>query len=139
MCAMVLLLATACTPFPLTRRIAAAHPECLFYVNTSAKQIALTIDDGPDRRTTPQILNLLRKHDAHATFFMISDRVTGNDSLLRQTLREGHEIGNHMTRNEASVSLAPRSSSCTMEATRGGTQSRFSRAFFPSCDGEATV
>jgi len=105
--AILTILSTACTPFPLTRRIAAAHPECLFYVNTSAKQIALTIDDGPDERTTPLVLDLLREHDSRATFFMISDRVSGNDSLVVRTLRERHEIGNHMSRNEASVSLAP--------------------------------
>ncbi len=102
------LLLSACTPFALTRRIAASHPECIFYANTSSRIVALTVDDGPDSSTTPQILDLLRKHDSHATFFMISSRATGNESLIRRTLREGNEIGNHMSQNEASIRLSPR-------------------------------
>ncbi len=106
--AAVALLLSACTPFSLTSRIAASHPECVFYASTSSRVVALTVDDGPDSSTTPQILNLLRRHSAHATFFMISSRAAGNDSLIRRTLREGNEIGNHMSRNEASIRLSPR-------------------------------
>lgn len=100
------LLLTACMPFPLTRGVAASHPECVFYANTSKKIVALTVDDGPDRVTTPSILDLLRKHKSRATFFLISSRVAGNDSLVMRALSEGQEIGNHMSRNEASIRLS---------------------------------
>ncbi len=105
--AAVALLLSACTPYSLTRRIAASHPDCVFYAGTSKKIVSLTIDDGPDSVTTPPILDLLGKHEARATFFMISSRMAGNDSLVLRTLRAGNEIGNHMSRNEASILLSP--------------------------------
>ncbi|HVF39391.1 MAG TPA: chitin deacetylase family protein [Gemmatimonadaceae bacterium] len=106
--AAVVLLLSACTPFPLVKRYAASHPECLFYANATRKVAALTIDDGPDNQTTSRILDLLKKHESRATFFLISSNVRGNDSLVTRTLREGHEIANHMSRNEASLSLSPK-------------------------------
>lgn len=102
------LLLTACTPFPLVQRIAASRPGCVFYANTSRKMVALTVDDGPDKKTTPLILDLLQRHKSRATFFLISSRVPGNDSLVLRTLREGHEIGNHMSRDQSSISLSRR-------------------------------
>jgi len=88
-------------------RIAESHPGCLYELAPREKLVALTIDDGPDAVTTPRLLRLLKEHNARATFFLISDRVTGNDSLASALVREGHEIGNHFSRNEASVRLSP--------------------------------
>lgn len=105
--AAVWLICLACTPFPLVRSVASSNPGCLYYASPEEKLVALTIDDGPDSATTPRILDLLRENDAHATFFLISSRIAGNDSLVVRTLREGNEIGNHMSRNEASISLSP--------------------------------
>jgi len=102
------LLLTACTPFPLVQRVAASHSGCAFYVNTSKKVVALTLDDGPDRKTTPLILDLLKRHKSRATFFLISSRIPGNDSLVLRTVHEGHEIGNHMSRDQSSISLSRR-------------------------------
>lgn len=103
-----LLLFTACTPFPLVQHIAAAHPGCVFHADsTQTRTVALTLDDGPDGETTPRILDLLRKYDSHATFFLISSRIPGNDSLVIRMLQEGNEIGNHMSRNEMSILLSP--------------------------------
>ncbi len=89
------------------RSVASSNPGCLYYASPSEKIVALTIDDGPDSVTTPRILDLLRENDSHATFFLISSRIAGNDSLVVRTLREGNEIGNHMSRNEASISHSP--------------------------------
>jgi len=100
------LLLTACTPFPVVQRVAASRPGCLFFARTMEKVVALTLDDGPDRTTTPRILDLLRKHDARATFFLISSRVQGKDPVVLRIVKEGHEIGNHMTRDEASIRLS---------------------------------
>ncbi|GAB2832808.1 glycosyltransferase [Actinocorallia aurea] len=60
-----------------------------------AKTIALTFDDGPDPEWTPAILDVLREHDAHASFFVVGGRVAENPELTRRILAEGHEIGNH--------------------------------------------
>lgn len=51
------------------------------------------------------LLNILQEHNAHATFFLISGYVAGNDSVVRAILKQGHEIGNHFSGKEASVRL----------------------------------
>jgi peptidoglycan/xylan/chitin deacetylase (PgdA/CDA1 family) len=57
--------------------------------------LALTFDDGPHAAVTPQILNILQRHQVHATFFVIGSHAHGNEQLLRRMYLEGHEIGNH--------------------------------------------
>jgi peptidoglycan/xylan/chitin deacetylase (PgdA/CDA1 family) len=70
--------------------------------------MALTIDDGPDPRTTPLILAELRRQGARATFFLIAERVEGQEGLVRQLVAEGHELGNHFMRDRPSIRLSPR-------------------------------
>ncbi|HEU5160487.1 MAG TPA: bifunctional polysaccharide deacetylase/glycosyltransferase family 2 protein [Streptosporangiaceae bacterium] len=60
-----------------------------------ARTVALTFDDGPDPRWTPRVLDVLRRHHARATFFMIGSRVAERPDIARRVLREGHEIGSH--------------------------------------------
>ncbi|AEI37478.1 glycosyltransferase [Zymomonas mobilis] len=57
--------------------------------------IALTFDDGPDTKWTPQILDILKKEHVPATFFIIGENALTNRSLLLREIAEGHEIGNH--------------------------------------------
>ena len=64
-------------------------------VPNNEKIIAITFDDGPDPTYTTQVLHLLRQYKAEATFFMIGFRVQRNPYLVKQVLKEGHEIGNH--------------------------------------------
>ncbi|NDU73809.1 polysaccharide deacetylase family protein, partial [Actinomadura sp. DSM 109109] len=71
-----------------------------------AKTIALTFDDGPDPEWTPRILDVLRRHGAHATFFAVGSRVAREPALTRRILREGHEIGSH-TYTHADLAAAP--------------------------------
>jgi len=59
------------------------------------KSIALTFDDGPDGRWTPQVLEVLRAMQAPATFFVIGVNADQNPALLQRIIRDGHEIGNH--------------------------------------------
>jgi peptidoglycan-N-acetylglucosamine deacetylase len=84
----------------------ARFPGCIYAVETTAPAVALTIDDGPDASTTPDVLRELEDHDAHATFFLISSNVRNNDSLVAGLIEKGHEIGNHLVRDESSVSLS---------------------------------
>lgn len=58
------------------------------------KVVALTFDDGPGS-LTPAFLHVLREKRVHATFFVIGQEVAGREDTMRQTLAEGHEIGNH--------------------------------------------
>ena len=60
-----------------------------------AKRVALTFDDGPNTKVTPQILEILKKYEAKATFFMVGRNVSKNQAIVKQMYEEGHEIGNH--------------------------------------------
>ena len=82
-------------------------PAVLYSVEADERVVALTIDDGPDPATTPRLLELLAAYRARATFFLIADRVPGNEKLVRAIVDAGHEIGNHMTRDVPSIELAP--------------------------------
>jgi peptidoglycan/xylan/chitin deacetylase (PgdA/CDA1 family) len=86
--------------------LAARYPGCLYRVPAQARTVALTLDDGPDTATTPLILAELERHRAHATFFLITGRVQSQDSLVRRIVSEGHEIGNHFTRDRPSIRLS---------------------------------
>lgn len=78
-------------------------PEAVFYKKTSAKAVALTIDDVGDADTL-KILdvidrfnqrNLARPAQVRATFFIITDDLDDSGSILGEILKRGHEIGNH--------------------------------------------
>jgi len=91
----------------LAPRIAARSPRCLYSAPTRERVVALTVDDGPDPVHTRDILDVLRAHDAHATLFFISSRVRGHEALVAAAVAEGHELGNHLTRDEPSNRLRP--------------------------------
>lgn len=59
------------------------------------KKIALTFDDGPDNRYTPEILDILSEYNVKATFFVIGSNCEMYPDLVLRELRDGHEIGNH--------------------------------------------
>ena len=61
----------------------------------SSMKIALTFDDGPHPRYTPEILDVLKKYDVKATFFLIGENIALYPDLVKRILAEGHEIGNH--------------------------------------------
>lgn len=66
-----------------------------FRAAPSARIVALTIDDGPTREWTPQVLAILRRHGARATFFRVGERALVAPDLVAQTAEAGHEQGNH--------------------------------------------
>jgi len=66
-----------------------------FRAAPSARIVALTIDDGPTREWTPQVLTILRRHGARATFFRVGERALAAPGLVAQTAEAGHEQGNH--------------------------------------------
>ncbi|GGA25271.1 polysaccharide deacetylase family protein [Paenibacillus physcomitrellae] len=66
-----------------------------FKGSRSAKQIALTFDDVPDPRFTPQILNVLKEKKVKATFFVVGSRAKKHPALVRMIQKQGHAIGNH--------------------------------------------
>jgi peptidoglycan/xylan/chitin deacetylase (PgdA/CDA1 family) len=89
----------------LMAHLRARSPEVIYSIDTDQPVVALTIDDGPDETYSRKILDLLKKHHAHATFFIITERVPGNEEILQRMVEEGHEIGNHLTEDEPSIKL----------------------------------
>lgn len=75
-------------------------------VNPPDRTVALTFDDGPDPVWTPQILDVLRKHHVHATFFVVGSAAIDHPDLVRRITAEGHEIGVH-TLTHADLGTAP--------------------------------
>jgi len=59
------------------------------------KQLALTYDDGPNDPHTIRLLEVLAKHDVHATFFLIGRFVQQRPSIVREIVTAGHVVGNH--------------------------------------------
>lgn len=64
-------------------------------VETDKKVVALTFDDGPDPQFTPALLDVLKKHDAQATFFVMGKKAESHPQILKRIAAENHEIGNH--------------------------------------------
>lgn len=62
---------------------------------TTANRIALTFDDGPDPRFTPQVLDVLQEYNVPATFFVMGRRAERFPDLVTRMAAEGHVIGNH--------------------------------------------
>jgi peptidoglycan/xylan/chitin deacetylase (PgdA/CDA1 family) len=99
--ALWLLLSVCCTTCGLLLALGVCFPQWQMFghslcrVHTTTKAVALTFDDGPDPATTPALLDLLARTDAHATFFCVGERVAQQREVVRRMAAEGHLVGNH--------------------------------------------
>lgn len=59
------------------------------------RRVAVTFDDGPDPVWTKRLLDGLKERGVQATFFLIGEKIEGNEALLQRMQEEGHLIGNH--------------------------------------------
>jgi peptidoglycan/xylan/chitin deacetylase (PgdA/CDA1 family) len=82
----------------------AAHPRSglfgpvIWQTNSPAK-LAITFDDGPNPKITPELLNLLDRFQARASFFVIGRFARECPELLREIAERGHTVGNHTLRH----------------------------------------
>jgi peptidoglycan-N-acetylglucosamine deacetylase len=84
------------------------HGGNLFNNGSKKKAIvALSFDDGPSKFTRP-VLDDLRRHDVHATFFVVGNRIAEDPAALRAELADGNEIGNHTFTHSSMLALSPR-------------------------------
>lgn len=93
-------------------------PEAVYFFQTDRPLIALTIDDVPAPDTTLKILDVLNINKAHATFFAISNEAEKYPDIMTQIVQRGHEIGNHLTKDEASINLGNKFESELLKADR---------------------
>jgi peptidoglycan/xylan/chitin deacetylase (PgdA/CDA1 family) len=86
---------------------------------TARNEIALTIDDGPDPQVTPQVLDLLDRYAARATFFCIGEKATRYPELCREIVRRGHAVENHSQHHRHNFSLmGPRGMARELQAAQ---------------------
>lgn len=64
-------------------------------VKTPEMKLYLTFDDGPIPEVTPLVLEILKQHNAKATFFCVGENVQRHPDVFKQILAEGHSVGNH--------------------------------------------
>lgn len=71
------------------------------------KFVVLTIDDAPSSRTN-EIVDLLKRHNAHATFFIHTDQIAGREPAMEALTAQGHDIGHHMRFDRPAFRLSRR-------------------------------
>ncbi len=64
-------------------------------VNNNGKNVFITFDDSPEESETIRVLEVLKKHDVRATFFVIGEKAEKNIELIREIAKQGHVLGNH--------------------------------------------
>jgi peptidoglycan-N-acetylglucosamine deacetylase len=79
-------------------------PNIIYRVRTHRPVVALSFDDGPHPTFTPPVLEILHRHDAKATFFLIGERALRYPEVVSQIKAAGHEVGNHYFKNGPTLS-----------------------------------
>jgi len=77
-------------------------------VETWAPLVALTFDDGPHPVYTPQVLDILARFEARATFFLIGENARRHPELVARIRGAGHEVGNHTDTRGTTVLMSMR-------------------------------
>ena len=76
--------------------VARKFPDIFYYKGSpNTPKIALTFDDGPDANYTDQVLNILKKYHAKATFFILGKSIEGQQNVIKRIVNEAHTICNH--------------------------------------------
>ncbi|MFK0044274.1 polysaccharide deacetylase family protein [Streptomyces sp. NPDC090741] len=73
----------------------------------SGRNVAITIDDGPDPRWTPQVLQVLRKNHVKATFCMIGTKAQKYPDLARAVAADGHQLCDHSVDHDVTMDHKP--------------------------------
>ncbi len=95
-----LIVATAVAAWAVRGRSARLLAPSVWRGPATRRAIAITFDDGPSE-STPLLLSLLAQYRVKATFFVCGHHARRLPHVLRQAIREGHEIGNHTDTHEA--------------------------------------
>ncbi|HKE49007.1 MAG TPA: polysaccharide deacetylase family protein [Rhodanobacteraceae bacterium] len=100
---------TDVNPRPRKLHLLRHLPRWLVLTECSAKERALylSFDDGPHPEHTPRLLDLLKKHGARATFFLIGRKAEKYPEVVRRIVAEGHLLGNHSYSHPAFAKIAP--------------------------------
>lgn len=69
--------------------------KALCRAESADRVVALTFDDGPDADSTPRVLDLLKRYDVRATFFVVGEQARQNPELIHRMVAEGHTVAGH--------------------------------------------
>ena len=94
------------------------HPDILWFGDESRREIAITFDDGPHPKDTPQVLETLAKHNIHATFFLVGRYVEQYPALVKQIHQSGHQLGIHGFRHRPFPLEKPSTLQSQLDRTR---------------------
>jgi peptidoglycan/xylan/chitin deacetylase (PgdA/CDA1 family) len=78
-------------------------PNVIFRIPTHRPLVALSFDDGPHPIYTPQVLEILERYDANATFFLIGECAQRHPDVVARIKAAGHEVGNHYVTNGSTL------------------------------------
>jgi peptidoglycan/xylan/chitin deacetylase (PgdA/CDA1 family) len=82
--------------YPLAHRyLSRRFPQALWAGSSTQPNIALTFDDGPHRKDTGQLLEVLARHKVPATFFFLGNRLLSHREVVHRVYRQGHQIALH--------------------------------------------
>lgn len=95
----------------------AAAPKLITCGDCSSPKLALTFDDGPSPRFTPQILRLLKQYRAQGTFFVLGARVEQHPEMIQAMVQAGHEVGIHSFSHPRLTCLKPPRRALELERT----------------------
>lgn len=99
-------------------------------INTKEKVVALTFDDGPHKKYTTDILDLLEQYNAKGTFFIVGEQAEKNPEVVLRMYEDGHELANHTythpnSRNVSKVMNEIRQTNNTIYSITGYTPTLF--------------
>ncbi|MCX4715690.1 polysaccharide deacetylase family protein [Streptomyces virginiae] len=83
-------------------------PEGIAHASESGGDaVNITIDDGPDPRWTPKVLDVLRRHDVKATFCMVGPQAKAHPDLVKKVVAAGHRLCDHTMNHDTAMDKKP--------------------------------
>lgn len=90
----------------------------VFKKGLTRNEFSLTFDDGPDPEYTPQLLDLLKRYGAKATFFVVGSNAEKNPDIIYRMHHEGHLIGTHNYVHKTNWLMGPAAVKKQIEKTK---------------------
>lgn len=87
-----------------TSKFLSKYP-CYYLGDTSSKVLYLTFDEGYENGYTNNILDILKKHNIKAAFFVVKPYITSNPDLIKRMVNEGHLVCNHSSHHRSMASI----------------------------------